>query len=210
MIARWMVAYLVFAAGSAGAPWLLAETFAEESRTPPVSQLTSVTRREVWQAVAADLRERGLADQQLPPIDEIDLPLALPALAGHKLRVLSACWDESARRTQFRLECSGAGQCLPFLAYVSSTVRNEGSSAARAVPCRQGMSRPPAQIALKPVVRSGDRATAVFVANRLHMTASVICLERGHEGEIIRVRSLDGHIFRARISGPALLETLPQ
>jgi len=50
----------------------------------------------------------------------------------------------------------------------------------------------------------------VFLTNRLRMTASVTCLERGREGEVIRVRSQDGHIFRARISGPALLEVLPQ
>ncbi len=61
-----------------------------------------------------------------------------------------------------------------------------------------------------PVVRAGERATAVFLADRLRMTASVTCLERGNEGEIIRVRSQDGHVFRARISGPALLEALPQ
>jgi flagella basal body P-ring formation protein FlgA len=59
-------------------------------------------------------------------------------------------------------------------------------------------------------VRAGDRAVAVFLTNRLRMTASVTCLEHGREGEVIRVRSQDGHIFRARISGPALLEVLPQ
>jgi flagella basal body P-ring formation protein FlgA len=59
-------------------------------------------------------------------------------------------------------------------------------------------------------VRAGERATAVFLSSRLRMTASVTCLEHGREGEIIRVRGLDGHVFRARISGPALLEALPQ
>jgi flagella basal body P-ring formation protein FlgA len=62
----------------------------------------------------------------------------------------------------------------------------------------------------KPVLRAGDRATAVFLSNRLRMAASVTCLERGREGEVIRVRSQDGRVFRARISGPARLEVLPQ
>ena len=62
----------------------------------------------------------------------------------------------------------------------------------------------------KLAVHPGDRATAVFVADRLRMTASVTCLDRGREGEIIRVRGIDGHIFRARISGPARLEAVPQ
>lgn len=210
MIARLIVACLVFAVGTAASPPLLAATSAEKTRTPPATQLVTVTRQEVWQAVAADLRGHGFADQQLPRIEDIDLPLAPPALAGHKLRVLSACWDESARRTQFRLECSELGQCLPFLVYLGSSVRDEGNPAARAVSCRLGASHAPAQTVLKPIVRAGDRATAVFVAGRLRMTASVVCLERGHEGGIIRVRSLDGHIFRARISGPAMLEALPQ
>jgi len=38
----------------------------------------------------------------------------------------------------------------------------------------------------------------------------VTCLERGREGEVIRVRGEEGQVFRARISGPALLEALPQ
>ena len=50
----------------------------------------------------------------------------------------------------------------------------------------------------------------VLVANRLRLTTSVICLERGAEGEIIRVKKQDGHIFRARVAAPALLEAWPQ
>jgi hypothetical protein len=210
VISRWIVACLAFAVGIVAAPSLLAEDSTEKPRTPPAAQLTPVTRQEVWLAVVTELRGRGLADQQLPQVANIDLPLAPPALAGHKLRVLSACWDESARRTQFRLECGELGQCLPFLVYLGSSVRNEGNPTARAVSCRLGASHPPAQTVLKPVVRAGDRAMAVFVADRLRMTDSVTCLERGHAGEIIRVRSQDGHIFRARISGPALLEAVPQ
>jgi hypothetical protein len=68
----------------------------------------------------------------------------------------------------------------------------------------------PPQPPPKPTVRAGDRATAVFLADRLRMTASVTCLERGREGEVIRVRGQDGYVFRARISGPGLLEALPQ
>ena len=60
------------------------------------------------------------------------------------------------------------------------------------------------------MLRAGDRAMAVFLSNRLRMTANVTCLERGREGEIIRVRSQDGRVFRARISGPGRLEALPQ
>ena len=59
------------------------------------------------------------------------------------------------------------------------------------------------------MVREGDHATAVLLSGKLRMTSSVICLERGGAGEIIRVRGGSGQVFRARISGPGLLEAQP-
>jgi hypothetical protein len=207
MITRLTFAFVVLAAS------LL---LAEESSTLSDPRLTPVTRQEVWRAVTAELRERGLEDRELPQAEEIDFPVGLPALAGRRLRVLSACWDGGARRTQFRLECGETGQCLPFLAYLNNSYLNRAyldsssHAGARPVSCRLPSTRPAPEVLAKPTIRAGDRATTVFVADRLRMTASVTCLERGREGEVIRVRSQDGHIFRARISGPALLEALPQ
>jgi hypothetical protein len=208
-----VVVVVAIAAGS-----LLSATLsAEESRTPTDPRPTLVTRQEVWQAVVAELHERGLSESQLPRIEDLDLPVALPAVAGRKLRVSSACWDEGPQRTQFRLECGEPGQCLPFLVYVHARVRDEGNrdAGARAGSCgMESGSRPAAEASLKPsskpTVRPGDRATAVFLSDRLRITASVTCLERGREGEVIRVRNQDGEVFRARISGPALLEAVPQ
>jgi hypothetical protein len=159
----------------------------------------------------------------MPRVADIDMPVAPPALAGRTLRVASTCWDAGPQRTQFRLECGVPGQCLPFLAYIHNSVRNTLGADAGAESCRMaagsrsapGVSAKAAlktnsQSALQSMMRPGDPARAVFVANGFRMTASVTCLERGREGEVIRVRSPDGHVFRARISGPALLEALPQ
>jgi hypothetical protein len=209
VIARSIFARFLFAFGIVSGSLLASG----ESRPPPGTPPTPVTRQEVWQAVVAELRERGLSEQQLPRVEDLDLPVALPALAGRRLRVSSACWDAGPRRTQFHLECGEPGQCLPFLVYVRDDVRDfvNADAGARARSCRLASGSRPAPEALpKPAVRAGDRATAVFLSNRLRMTASVTCLERGREGEVIRVRSPDGHVFRARISGPALLEALPQ
>jgi Na+-transporting methylmalonyl-CoA/oxaloacetate decarboxylase gamma subunit len=205
-----LVFILVFAI--AAGSLLSARLSAEEARTPADTGPTPVTRQEVWQAVVAELRQRGLSEPQLPRIEDLDLPFALPALAGRQLRVSSACWDEGPERTQFRLECGEPGQCLPFLAYVHVQNRDAG---ARAGLCRlESPSRPaseaPVKPLAKPAVRAGDRATAVFLSARLRISASVTCLERGREGEVIRVRGEDGQVFRARISGPALLEAVPQ
>jgi hypothetical protein len=213
-----------FAAGLSG----------EESRTRTDGGPTPIMRQEVWQAVAAELRQRGLAEKQLPRVEDLDLPGALPALAGRRLRVSSECWDAGPRRTQFRLQCDEPGECLPFLVYVrDDVVRDHGrgdvrdalnhdslsaGAVARAGSCRLASDshpahgvpeavRPPAP---QPMVRAGDQARAVFLANGLRMTASVTCLERGREGEIIRVRGSDGYVFRARVSGPNLLEALSQ
>jgi Chaperone for flagella basal body P-ring formation len=201
----------------------------EESRPPPGTPPNAATRQEVWQVVVAELEREGLSEQRLPRIEDLELPAALPALAGRRLHVSSACWDEGPRRTQFRLECGEPGQCLPFLVYlhdaylhnaylhnhVSDYVRDDQNSNARDGSCRpasepQRAPEPSPKPSAKLVLRAGDRATAVFLSNRLRMTASVTCLERGRKGEVIRVRSQDGRVFRARISGPARLEALPQ
>ena len=219
MTARYKLARFAFAIAAA---WLLSARFsarlsAEEISTAPAPRATSVTRPEVWQAIVADLGKRGFSEQQWPQIEDLDMPVALPALAGRKLRVKSACWDEVPQRTQFRLECGAPGECLPFLVYVREIARNDRNNerdtdpGAHAGSCRLATGWVRARgAAPKPSVRPGDRARAVLLANGLRMTASVTCLDRGREGEVIRVRALDGHIFRARISGPALLEALPQ
>lgn len=226
MIARSIFARPLFAFAVAAGSLLCAGFSAQisaqistpESRTLPGTSPT-VTRQEVWQAVVAELRQRGLSERQLPRVEDLNLPVALPALAGRKLRVSSECWDAGPQRTQFRLECGAPGQCLPFLVYLHVEVHDalNADAGAPAGSCRLAPgprlasgSRPVPEASPQTAVRAGDRARAVLLANGLRMTASVTCLDRGREGEVIRVRALDGHIFRARISGPALLEALPQ
>jgi hypothetical protein len=222
VIARFISGRFLWICGILAAASLSGEVAAEPSRTPPDARSTPVTRQEVWQVVAAELRERGLTEPQWPRVEDLDMPGALPALAGRKLRVSSVCWDQSLRRTQFRLQCGESGDCLPFLVYLHDVYLQPGvlhnarrdpetvAASWRAVPCGSRPFDPVAAASLKPAVRAGDRALAVFAAEGLRMAASVTCLERGREGEVIRVRTQDGHIFRARVSGPARLEALPQ
>jgi hypothetical protein len=187
--------------------------------------LTPVTREEVWQAVVGELGQRGVAGQQLPPVEDLDLPAAPPARAGRKLQVASACWDEARQHLQFRLQCAAPDGCLPFLAYLShahleaADLRGVLGAGREDAACRVVMgprvsdpsaSRPAVksnlQPASQPTMRPGDPAIAVFTGNGMRMTASVTCLDRGREGETVRVRGPDGNVFRARISGPATLE----
>ena len=182
------------------APALLAQ----EARLP----FPGVTRQEVWQAVAGELRERGLREEQLPGVEDLDLPLAVPAAEGRTLRVAAICWNADLARDEYRLGCSQPGQCIPFLAY-ARTIDTWTTARTIAGACRSGSrfaALPPNRVA----VRTGERATVVFVAHRLRVATSVICLERVAEGEIIRVKNQDGRIFRARVAAPALLEVWPQ
>src|SRR5208283_1671452 len=172
------VLVFIFVFAIAAGSLLSARLSAEEARTPADTRPSPVTRQEVWQAVVAELRQRGLSEPQLPRIEDLDLPFALPALAGRQLRVSSACWDEGPERTQFRLECGEPGQCLPFLVYVYSRVEvhthDDGKVPAgrRFGSCRlESEPRPASGAPLKPppkpTVLAGDRATAVFVSDRL-------------------------------------------
>jgi hypothetical protein len=216
---RLMPVCLLFAFALAAAGSLPAEDVA----TSPEAGPTRVTRQEVWQAMTDELRRQGFRDAQLPRIDDLDLPVALPAVPGRKLRVLSACWDQAAERMQFRLECGEPGQCLPFLAYArvrdvrDNAVHLDGDgrdSGMRNGACRSASVSHATPGVVKPLtnltVRPGERATTVFVSGWLRIAASVTCLDRGVEGDVIRVRSEDGQVFRARVAGPALLEAVQQ
>ena len=162
-----------------------------------------ITKEEVRDALSAELRTRGVPGDQLPQPDNIELPTAIPAAAHRTLHVAGWCWNAALARMQFRIECRDA-ECLPFLAYAGTT-RRIGQS------CQETQSDPPVRTApRKTIVRAGDRATVVYRSSRMRLTANVTCLERGAEGDVIRVRNQDGHIFRVRVSTATLLETVPQ
>ena len=177
-------------------------------------QLTPVTREEVWQAVSGELRQRGVRDEQLLTLDEIELPAAVPAAASRTLRVSMVCWDADLERAQFQLECRQPGECVPFLAYADAGRSTAmGSARISGSACRaasRSRSRTAGAAPHKTLIRVGDQATVVFRGSQLNLTALVTCLERGGEGAIVRVRSQDGQIFRARVAAPARLEALSQ
>ena len=174
--------------------------------------LTSVNRDEVWEAVTAELRQRGVREEQLLTVEEIELPSAVPAAASRTLRVSMVCWDADLGRAQFQLECREPGQCVPFLAYADAARSTAmGSARIAGSACRTASQRRNGSATQsKTMIRTGDRATVVFRGDQINLITPVTCLERGAEGSIIRVRNQDGKIFRARVSAPARLEALSQ
>ena len=176
----------------------------QESPGPALSPLTA---RETWQAVAQELRSRGMREEELPQVADLGLPAALPAREKRTLWVSAVCRDEDAGSVRFRVECREGGACLPFL-----TDWRGGGERVAAPSCRlKGASRrAAARPRAAPSVVAGERATAVMTAAGLRMTAEVICLDRGASGEIVRVRAKEGRIFRARVSGPGFVEALAE
>jgi hypothetical protein len=182
---------------------------AEATDSAPASKLAAETRPAVWQTIVSALGRQGIATGQPPRMEDLDMPPALPARAGQKLQVSSACWDEGPRRAQFRLQCAAPDGCLPFLVYwrASDLPEAQFQSCRAEAPHIASATAPAAPPA---AFRPGDQARAVFLGEGLRMTASVTCLDRGGTGDVIRVRTVDGRILRARISGPTLLEVLPR
>lgn len=158
-----------------------------------------VSLEQVRQVVIDELRSRAIREEQFPSLDDIELPLAVPMRSGSSLRTSSVCWDQDAQRVRFQLECSHAGECLPFLAYVRTASR------ASAPACRAESSHA-ARSSSEPGIRAGERAMAVLSKAGIRINAAVTCLQGGDPGDVIRVRGLEGRIFRARILGPSLVE----
>ena len=156
-------------------------------------------------------QQRGVREEQLLGIDEIDLPSMIPASASRTLKVSMVCWDAELGRAQFQMECREPGQCVPFLAYAEAGRSTAmGSEKASGGSCRNARQRFTGSEARKAIMRPGDRATVLFRGSQLNLTSLVTCLERGSTGDVIRVRNQDGQVFRARISAPSRLEALTQ
>ena len=166
--------------------------------------LSPISVEEARAAVIEELRSRGLGEEQWPRVEDLDLPVAVPARMQRSLRVSSVCWDTDAERARFRLVCREAAACLPFLVYARV------ASHAQAASCRLGRGPSFVRPAPEPTVHAGERATAVVERPGLRMTAEVVCLDRGARGEIIRVRDRRGHILRARVAGQARVDALLQ
>lgn len=165
--------------------------------------LSLLTRDGVWQVVAAELRQQGFAESELPNVDALELPVAVPEHAVGNLRVVSSCWDERLRRAEFRLECAEAGQCVSFFAYA----RMERGALN---PCQAHTQVVKKSTRAAHLIHSGDRARVLFQGRGFLLSQQVTCLEHGGMGEVIRVRNQDGRIFRARVSGPARLDAMTQ
>ncbi len=111
----------------------------------------------------------GLQEEHLPRVEDLELPVAVPARAGRKLRVSSVCWDAHAARAfsagmqRGRGVPAVSGLCLRRCGAmpVHASCRFGGVTVAISARCDAASRRS---------VRAGQRATAVLAASGLRMT----------------------------------------
>ena len=185
----------------------------------------------VSQAVAQYLVARAAAGSSLPDsapqafdLTALSVPLAPPP--GLALRLTGSRWDALLRQLEFRLECSTAGACRPFLATLrthddkipremlgllsNTSAEKEFTEKGLAVGVpgtprrvRKTVTRP------QPLVRAGEHVRLVVTGPGIRMKIPAVCLEPGALGQTIRARSLEGpKVFHAQVVGAGLLTTV--
>jgi len=129
-------------------------------------------------------------------------------------RVISDQWDTGAGAAQLRVACSPSKDCLPFYVMVKFEV-----SAAERKEIASRMARPIARAETFPtpvkkperarahkkpaLTQAGGWASMTVEGGGIHIFTQVICLERGVEGQIIRVRNPESkRVLRAQVVGP--------
>jgi hypothetical protein len=112
----------------------------------------------------------------------------------------------SNERVMARLECENREECLPF--FVGLRVNQRGAaSSGNLVEGLPLFSSGPAGSSKAFAVRSGSPATLMLDSDRVHIRLSVICLENGAPGQMIRVTGKDRRlVFTAQVIDGSLLK----
>src|SRR5712692_3757702 len=207
-----------------------------QDNTEFAAQLTagrvgSDQRAQIWRTISRVLRARGLEPSELPRLKDFDASNAAGIAEGKSFEVASLAWDGVLHFLQLRLRCGTPGDCLPFLVQIHMSQ----AVASRVMASRvMGWQDPSIQLAVAgtephpsaspakssaqhfPIgnasvglrlVERGELATLILKGDGIRMSVEVICLDRGSEGQEIRVRSKKGlRVFRARVVGPGILE----
>jgi len=102
------------------------------------------------------------------------------------------------------MECKNQGECLPF--FVGLRV-NQGDATQASGGSSQAYSTAPSLPSRAFVVRSGSPATLLLDSDRVHIRLSVICLQNGAPGQMIRVTGKDRKlVFTAQVIDGNLLK----
>jgi hypothetical protein len=153
--------------------------------------------------IAATVSRMGMQvlPEQVTLLTDVVATKASPAL---KVRSIERWTNE---RMMARLECENREECLPF--FVGLRMGQSGAAASSGSPSQgaklfdSGATGSSKAFA----VRSGSPATLMLDSERVHIRLSVICLENGAPGQMIRVTGKDHRlVFTAQVIDGSLLK----
>jgi hypothetical protein len=143
---------------------------------------------ETYPILATRVAEVLAAEGVMVAASDICVPAGIAARRAHaELRIASiAAATGSAGRYWVKVECRDSGDCLPFYVTVdSSTLLQSG---VRQVATGKVLPQHHAGV---PVVRAGAHVTLVIHGDRTLITLSVVTLQSGDIGDVIRVATPD-------------------
>lgn len=180
MTTRWIPAMMIVAMGLAG--WAQAPS--------QVQNRFLVTPHQVAQALSSSGVQT--ADEQVSMLAKVVTSDSSPLLDILSVQPLGV--GESGKRSKshslVKLGCRLAGACLPFYTIVSKPAAVLGLiPAVRVVSTEGGSAALKSQAPI--VMRQGAHATLVMNDSRMQVQVSVISLESGIAGHMIRVESPD-------------------
>jgi Chaperone for flagella basal body P-ring formation len=133
--------------------------------------------------------------------EQVTLFTSVVASVAHPDLEVQSIQREGQQGIVARIGCANSGQCLPFL--VSLRVPGgEDTQIALNHPPPPVTTYRPARFA----VRQGSHTALYLDGTHVHISLSVICLENGSPGQIIRATSLDRHqTFTAQVASDGTL-----
>jgi len=187
-----------------------------ELSNPLRAATSAVSATEVAATINRELRRRGSAEAELVSARDLEFPGTVSVPGGNSLEVSSISWDVMLRAWQFRLGCQNPASCLPFLvtAHLPASRFPEIRDKGRPPGTVLGPVEPATSVLRIPsthatmLVKAGQPARVVVERAGMRITVQVICLERGSQGQLIRVRHRDSRgVFAARVVAAGLLES---
>lgn len=157
--------------------------------------------------IARTLTGKGMqvADEQVSLPAKVVATEPFPLLDILSIEPLSGQrpMEHSEARSWVKLACHLPGTCLPFYAVVSWPEGTMGHATGAAALAGNAVLKPNAGIAM----HAGAHATLVMDDLRSHIQISVISLESGGVGRMIRVASPDHkHVYTAEVVSASLLK----
>jgi hypothetical protein len=177
--------------------WRIGFTALAAAALLPVSALAEYS-------ISSDQVSRALGNAGIR-VDAKDVSLSAEVVSskpGAVLKVLEIHPAPAAREMLLvRIACQEAGACLPF----SASVKWSGDPATLAMGSRHASAA--AAVTSPPCIGAGAHAMLVITRDRSQIQISVLTLQSGSAGQVIRVATPDRkQIYRAKVIDSHLLE----